>query len=197
MSDRDLFEVFNASEGLHGGWLLLLRWLSSHVAWMALVAVGVTLVVGPAAVRRSMARVMFGAVLAAVLALLIALVFPQPRPADLSLGHQYLHPLLPSGFPSVHVTVLWSLAFGALVLRPTLAALGGVLLPLGLLVGWSRVYLGVQFPSDVLASALVAACAVGIVHLLRRPIEIELTGPLMRSIDARTARWRRLRAPRR
>lgn len=193
MSDRDLFEVFNASAGLHGGLLWLLRLLSSHVAWLTLVALAATLVFGPVSLRRAMARLVQGAVLAAVLALLISLLFPQPRPGDLALGHQYLDPLLPSGFPSVHVTVLWALALGALTLRPAWPRLGALMVPLGLAVGWARVYLGVQFPSDVLAAFPVAAIAVGIAWLLRRPLEVELTIPLMRWIDGVRARRRGLR----
>lgn len=193
MSDRDLFEVFNASANLHGGWLVLVRLLSSHVAWVTLTVLALVLVAGPSPVRRAMARMVYGAVLAGLLALTIAVLFPQPRPGDLSLGHQYLHPWLSSGFPSLHVTVLWSLALGALTLRPARLRLGTALLPLGLIVGWARIYLGAQFPSDVLAALPVAAVAVGLVYLLRRPIDVEITVPLMRAIDRLGQRWRGMR----
>lgn len=189
MSDRDLFEVFNAPGGLHGGWLFLVRLLSGHVAWLTLLAVAATLVFGPVTLRRAVARLVHGAVLSALLAVVVSLLLRQPRPGDLELGHQYFHALLPSGFPSVQVTVLWALALGALTLRPAWPWLGALMLPLGLLVGWAQVYAGLQFPTDVLAAAPVAAVGVGIAHLLRRPLEAELTQPLLRWIDAR----RRLR----
>lgn len=193
MSDRDLFEVFNASAGLHGSLLWLLRLLSSHVSWLTLAALCATLVFGPVTLRRAMARLVMGALLAALLGVVISLLLQSPRPGDLALGHQYLHPLLSWGFPSVHVTVLWALALGALTLRPAWPRLGAVMLPLGLLVGWARIYLGVQFPSDVLAAFPVAAVAVGLTWLLRRPLEVEITGPLLRWIDGWRGRSRRER----
>ena len=71
------------------------------------------------------------------------------------------------GLPSDHVTVFWGLALSALFTR-RFAPWRFPLLAIGLSVGWSRVYLGVHFPYDILAALpVVLACALA-AHGLRR-----------------------------
>jgi undecaprenyl-diphosphatase len=74
------------------------------------------------------------------------------------------------GFPSDHVTFFWSVACAALASR-RFARFGLVWFGLGLLVGWSRVFLGVHFPVDVFGALLVAVLATSCVHALRRPMQ--------------------------
>lgn len=47
----------------------------------------------------------------------------------------------------------------------------GPSMALGLVVGWSRVYLGVHFPYDIVAAFPVALCGVLIVRALRNALE--------------------------
>ena len=65
------------------------------------------------------------------------------------------------GFPSMHGTVAFAfwvcLAWGGF----RIAALA--VLPAVLLIGWSRICLGVHFPSDILAGALVGTLCAGLV----------------------------------
>jgi undecaprenyl-diphosphatase len=60
-------------------------------------------------------------------------------------------------FPSGHATSSLAVALAYGVAYPPLAA---PLVALGLLVGWSRVVLGVHYPGDVLAGQLIAALTV-------------------------------------
>lgn len=78
-----------------------------------------------------------------------------------------------TSFPSGHVAFTVALVCGFyLLLRKTrwvrLVVIAGALL--ALVVAWSRVYVGVHYPSDVLASFLVAPCGVilfsGVVNAL-------------------------------
>ncbi len=87
----------------------------------------------------------------------------------LHLGTQYLEHSADPGLPSDHVVVFWSLALALLRTR-TFGLWGFPMLALGLLVGWSRVYLGVHFPLDVVAALPVAWAATMVVHALRRPL---------------------------
>ncbi len=84
----------------------------------------------------------------------LGLLWYEPRPFMIGLGHTLIFHAVENSFPSDHATFLWSLGFG---LVATSAARGwGILVCLcGLLVAWARVYLGLHFPIDVAASFLV------------------------------------------
>jgi len=82
-------------------------------------------------------------------------------------------PLIPhkatNGFPSDHV--LWSAAIAALIL-PSNRYIGLILWLLTLLVGASRVYVGVHHPIDVAGSILIAVVVAVLVHLVLRRINL-------------------------
>lgn len=169
MSNLHLFELINAGPGLDGWQLLLTRGVAEHLIQVLALVMIWAWVRGNHASRRELLQMLLAAMLGLALAQLVALVWPQPRPFALHLGHQYLAHSDDAGLPSDQVTVFWSLALAALVTRRfELWALP--LLACGLLVGWSRVFLGLHFPYDVLAAFPVAALALVIAQGLRRPM---------------------------
>ena len=107
-----------------------------------------------------------GGLLAALIAMLVHRLWPQPRPFMLGLGPLWLDHGARPGLPSSHATAMFSLAF-SLWLQGARRS-GALVLLLGALVGWSRVFLGVHFPLDILA-ALPAGWRVAAVHPLRVP----------------------------
>jgi undecaprenyl-diphosphatase len=85
------------------------------------------------------------------------LVF-EPRPFMVPVGHALMAHAPDNGFPSDHATFVWTLGAG-LVLTGAARGWGVAVCLYGVGVAWSRVYLGVHFPDDMAASALVAlAC---------------------------------------
>ena len=126
---------------------------------------------------------------AMVLNVLVKTVFGRVRPALWAA----LDPAPFYSFPSGHAmgTAALAVALGFLVAgcrgRWTVWGLGGLFL-LG--VGWSRVYLGVHFPSDVLAGWVGSAGWVGGLHLLFSSYRGEL-----RAWGEQVARVWRLRSP--
>ena len=86
--------------------------------------------------------------------LLISSLWFHPRPFMQGLGQNFLEHAPESSFPSDHATVMFTLAV-ALMLA-SLRKLGVLMLLLGTLVGWARVYLGVHFPFDIVGSLLVS-----------------------------------------
>jgi undecaprenyl-diphosphatase len=64
------------------------------------------------------------------------------------------NPLKDHSFPSGHTTAVFSVIIPFLVQIPSLAA---ILIPLGLSVGISRIYLGLHYPSDVIAGVILGA----------------------------------------
>lgn len=161
-----LFALINAAPGLLAWPLALVRVLAVGLVFALPLRLALAWVRGDLVARRELCEMLLAVALALALAQLVALVWPQPRPAALHLGQQYLAHAQGSGLPSLHVTMFWSLGLAALVTRRFgLWALP--LLSLGLAVGWSRVYLGAHMPYDVLAAAPVALAGAMLARLLR------------------------------
>jgi undecaprenyl-diphosphatase len=66
------------------------------------------------------------------------------------------NPLTDHSFPSGHTTAIFSISIPFMMAMPVLAL---ILLPLAFLVGFSRIYLGLHYPSDCLAGCFVGTMA--------------------------------------
>jgi undecaprenyl-diphosphatase len=89
--------------------------------------------------------------------------FVRTRPAHAGLPSALVTEPDRFSFPSGHATAAMSVALGYGITFPALAL---PLFGLALLVGFSRVRLGVHFPGDVLAGQLIALTTAGIVLAL-------------------------------
>jgi len=102
-------------------------------------------------------------VLSYVLGLVAAAVHPEARPFT---SHPAVHPLIAhhpgQAFPSDHSTAAVTVALVVLVFLSR--RWGTVLLAVAVLIGFSRVYVGVHYPGDVLGSVLVSLIGVGLVR---------------------------------
>ena len=88
----------------------------------------------------------------------ITAIWYHPRPFEIGLGRQILDHAAEASFPSDHATLMFSLAI-PLLCRARSRRWGVALLLLGFAVAWSRIYLGVHFPLDMLGAFGVAAFA--------------------------------------
>lgn len=80
-------------------------------------------------------------------------LFPRKRPYLALEETKYpANPLKDHSFPSGHTTAFFSVAIPFSLLFPSLALL---LIPLGICVGISRIYLGLHYPSDVIAGGIL------------------------------------------
>ncbi|NIE96050.1 undecaprenyl-diphosphatase [Acinetobacter sp. Tr-809] len=84
----------------------------------------------------------------------IHVVYFHPRPFDLGIGHILTGHGSSSSFPSQHTLTVATIAFSYLL--SGFRKIGSAALLLGLIVGWSRIYIGVHFPFDVLGSFMIA-----------------------------------------
>lgn len=86
---------------------------------------------------------------------IISLAWFHPRPLMVGLGHQFLPHAAETSFPSDHATFVFSFGF-ALLLARDWRGVGFVVVMLGFLTAWARIYLGVHFPIDIIGSLVVA-----------------------------------------
>lgn len=111
--------------------------------------------------RRSLLEACLVVVVGLVLSQLIGVLWPQPRPFALGLGHQWIPHVADASFPSNHMTVFT--AAGLTLLFGRVAAWGLLTLLLAIGVAWARVFLGVHFPLDMVGAIGVAIVAWAVV----------------------------------
>jgi undecaprenyl-diphosphatase len=107
--------------------------------------------------------------IAAVLALgtnqLVGLLWYEPRPFMIGLGHTLMTHAPENSFPSDHTTLFLTVGFGLIATRAA-STWGKLVSASGALVAWARIYLGLHFPIDMVASALMACLFGGVAVLL-------------------------------
>lgn len=82
-------------------------------------------------------------------------LMPMPRPFVVGIGHTWLSHIADASFPSNHGTYIFTFAL-ALLCWMNKKGYGTLLMLCALAIAWSRVYLGVHFPLDMLGGLTVA-----------------------------------------
>ena len=162
--DKSLFRILNEVPAAAASVLTLVSYLFLPAG---IIAVAVLAIVYVAARNRSVLPVAAGAAAAGigwVLAHVAKAITDRPRPYEVIAGAVLRQqPAHGTSFPSSHtaVTLAVAIALVPFLARP-LAATG---IGYAVLVGWSRVYLGVHYPLDVLAGAGIGMAAGGVILL--------------------------------
>lgn len=109
----------------------------------------------------------FSAVLAFAINFLIGALYFRTRPIyTLSDVHQLMtKPITDKSFPSDHTAVSFAIAFFVFLVS---RKWGSAMLVLAFLIGISRIYVGVHFPSDVFVGALVGIVSAILVRMSDR-----------------------------
>jgi len=160
-----LFALINAAPGLEGWrlhgavfaaeWVIMILPLGLVLMWMH----------GGTAQREAAVRAFLAAVIALTLNKAIGLAWFHPRPFMAEIGHTFLFHAPDSSFPSDHGTSMFSVAL-ALAFGPLREArrFGVALLALGVVVAWSRVFLGVHWPLDMIGALVTSSMATLLVN---------------------------------
>ena len=120
-------------------------------------------------VKLNVLRVLAAMAMAFVLAKLGQHLMNTDRPFIAGLGKQWLPHVASHSFPSSHASVSFAFAVAtALAARHWYWVLPA--LAVAALISWSRIYLGLHFPSDILAGALVGAASGGLACRLPRRV---------------------------
>jgi undecaprenyl-diphosphatase len=162
---------------------------SAAVPAFAAVAVGLWLLSRPYADTR-WKRASVSALASAALAMLtnqvISHLWQRPRPFDAHAGVELLaSKSVDPSFPSDHAAAAFAIAVAVLLLS---RRAGLPLLVLAVFVAFSRVALGVHYPSDVLAGAAIGALAAFVVATLGAPSVRGIVGLASRPLDPVYAR---------
>ena len=184
--NQSVFFALNAQPGAAEGLLSLARFCASGIVFMMpAIALGLWFLGGREGHRQALFM---------TLAVMISLglgrgggtLWFHPRPFMIPLGHTWINHPADNSFPSDHGTVMFSAAFALLSLRSRAAGL--FLLLAALPVAWSRIFLGVHFPLDMVGAALVSACGVCVAKLIWSGIGHRLTS-LCEAISRRLFAW--------
>ena len=172
--DSALFLWLNATAASPVWLVPLARFASQELPQLLLAGTVGALLVGDKSVQRCVFRLVLAMMMAWLLARLGQLVFQMPRPFNLGMGTMWLAHASSAGFPSTHASVAF--AFGGVAAVSTQRwALSVAALAIAALVAWSRVCLGLHFPTDVLAGAAVGGISAWLSGL------VPLVAPKIRS----------------
>ena len=165
--DLTLFNAINASAATPPVVVDVARWVSQQLP----VVVGGVLVgcwvVGTPAQRRELTMALVSMGLAWLGVQLLRHAIHAPRPAQLGIGVQWIDHAARAGFPSMHTAGAFALAASLTAgARRKLPWLAGLACATAVAIAWSRVCLGVHFPSDVLAGAITGVLSAGAVQAL-------------------------------
>lgn len=156
--NHDLFLIINAGPDSPDWLVALARFFARDL--IAIVPIVITALWLWSSKRKLVINTITALVVAMLFTTIIREIYPVARPFAEGVGHQWLNHAPTSSFPSNHGTVIFTFSVSFLFWDRLRYALG-LLLAAGL-IGWSRVYLGVHWPLDMLGAATVAlvACAV-------------------------------------
>ena len=101
---------------------------------------------------------------------LLGLLWYEPRPFMIGLGHSFAQHIADNSFPSDHATLTWAVGMG-LVATGAARRWGMAACLFGMPIAWSRVYLGLHFPVDMATSLLVGVASAALAAGIRGPID--------------------------
>lgn len=184
--DFALFELVNAGAEAPAWSIAFARFASDQLPGLLAAAI-----LCAAAFDRRLRYAAFTALVSVLVVWVVVNLFrsllPFERPAFYGLGIQWAPQGARPGFPSLHTAGTFAAAFALWCLprrAPMLAALA-----LAALVGWSRLYLGLHFPLDVVVGVLLAALvAIVVERRVSRPLNLALRAWMRPRLRARRAR---------
>jgi undecaprenyl-diphosphatase len=119
--------------------------------------------------KKAAVFITFSVLIALLLGYITKNIYYHPRPFAIGIGLDLVPDDLTSSFPSDHTTGMFALSFALLFIKKYRLAI--VSFPLALLVGFSRIFIGVHFPFDILGSIAYGTIGALIAILLKQHLD--------------------------
>lgn len=158
--DSTLFLALNGS-ATSPHWLTALAVFSTkHLPQLVAAGAAGVFMAGSRQVKRGVLQALAAMAMAFVLAHLGQYLIARDRPFVVGLGTQWLPHRASHSLPSAHASVSFAFACAvAMVLAAGYRLWAIAALAVAVLISWSRVYLGLHFPSDIVAGVLLGAAS--------------------------------------
>lgn len=167
--NNDFFLLINASVGAPPAIVSLAKLVASDLIDFVPLLLIALWIWGRPDQRAGLAAASIATTLALGANQIAGLLWYEPRPFMIGLGRTLMAHVPENSFPSDHATFILTVGF-ALVSTHTTPTWGKVVCAWGVLVAWARIYLGLHFPLDMLASALIACLFGALAALLVSPV---------------------------
>lgn len=188
--NQQLFLLINASANPNAWVVELARMIANSPILLGPVLLIALWVWGQPFKRAGLLSVTGGTLVGLGINQVLGFIYFEPRPFMIEFGHTLLVHPPDNSFPSDHATFVWSLGLGLLSTKAA-RRWGTAVCVYGIAVAWARVYLGVHFPIDMIASGLVAVVAAGFAPI-SQPLVTSWVLPLADGIYETSLRLLRL-----
>jgi undecaprenyl-diphosphatase len=150
----ELFSLINASAEVKPWIIHLAIFIANDLLYLVLGLLVFLWCFGDLANKERALRAVLLTSIALGVGYLISLYYPHSRPFVLGVGHTLIEHSATASFPSNHMLIFSTIALSYLSVGRRVA--GGILLLMAFAVAWSRIYIGVHFPLDMLGAFGVA-----------------------------------------
>lgn len=173
--NTELFYVVNNWAGQYA-WLDNLMIFFTHtITYIFPLILGLLWISGQKKLQKASLYALCSFVLAVLISKLIGMVYFHPRPFVEHLGTQLVDHAPDSSFPSDHSTAAFSISFAIYWMR---RRFGSYMLGLAAFTALSRVFIGVHFPADILAGAVIGFLTSLIIYKSRHRLEPFIQFPI-------------------
>lgn len=167
--NRDVFLLINAPAAPDPLVVLTATFLANDAVFLVMALLVGLWVWGRPEARAGLLSVVLATAAALGVNQLLGMLWFEPRPFMAGIGRTLLAHAPDNSFPSDHGTFLWSVGFG-LIATAASRRWGAAVALVGVAVAWARVYLGVHFPVDMVAAAVVGLAGAGTARLVLSPM---------------------------
>ncbi|WP_374528459.1 phosphatase PAP2 family protein [Acinetobacter sp.] len=157
-----LFSLINASPDANNSTIHFAIFIANDLLYCMIAVFAWFWLRGNYEIKKQILKAFIFTSIALLISQCISHIFYHPRPFVMEIGRTLIEHAPNGSFPSDHMLIFSSIAFSYFF--STQRKLGILMLMMAWLVAWSRIYVGVHFPLDMLGAFMIA-CALNLLGL--------------------------------